>query len=355
MLDESKTLTDGQRKDVVERFYKFLEEHPDHKQVSVARELCISTGTISGVLKGHQKGPAADRHLARLHNWMELAARRGEIIKSRKFVETAVAREILTVAGAVAETCQMGAIWGPSHIGKTFTLESIEGDPTFGDPVLIRIVDATLAPLPLCRVLCDKFKLPASGTYDALFRRLTSRLEGTKRMLIFDEVERVHYRTLEMIRDLHDQTGCPVLLCGKPKIYERLGLRQVGEWTEITDQLAARIVIRRDLTERTRGSTPQPLFTRDDIRALVKNTQLKLRVGPDAIDWLQGRASAIGTGGVGTALVCLYLAAKVAYVNGDAVITADHLQDVAGLVIGLEDAERILESVQQANQIARLA
>ena len=80
-------------------------------------------------------------------------------------------------------------------------------------------------------------------------------------MLMFDEADRLRYRTLEFIRDLHDRTGCPVLLVGKPKIYEPLGLRQVGEFTEITDQLAGRIVIRRDLTERTRGDNPEPLFT----------------------------------------------------------------------------------------------
>jgi DNA transposition AAA+ family ATPase len=40
-----------------------------------------------------------------------------------------------------------------------------------------------------------------------VFRRLVKRLVGTKRMLIFDEAERLHYKALETIRDLHDETG----------------------------------------------------------------------------------------------------------------------------------------------------
>ena len=59
----------------------------------------------------------------------------------------------------------------------------------------------------------------------------------TKRMLIFDEAERLCFKAFETIRDLHDQTGCPVLFCGKPTIYERLGFHVLGDYSEVTDQL----------------------------------------------------------------------------------------------------------------------
>ena len=44
-----------------------------------------------------------------------------------------------------------------------------------------------------------------------------------------------------------------MLFAGKPCIYERLGFRDLGDFPEVTDQLASRIVMKRDLTERTRG------------------------------------------------------------------------------------------------------
>lgn len=77
-------------------------------------------------------------------------------------------------------------------------------------------------------------------------------------------------RCFAFTADRHDETGCLVLLAGKPPIYEKLGFRRVGDYSEVTDQLAARIVIRRDLTLRTRtGKNPQPLFSLEDIRKLI--------------------------------------------------------------------------------------
>ncbi len=224
---------------------------------------------------------------------------------------------------------------------KTFTLKAIEGDQRYGDPVLVRIDETLLRPFALCRALASRFELSIHGTFDTVFSRVVKRLTGTQRMIMFDEVERVAYRTLELIRDLHDLTGCPVLLCGKPTVYAKLGFRSVGDFSEVTDQLAARIVVRRDLTERTRGDNPEPLFTLKDIRNLVRGSQLKLHVTPDAEKWLQSRASTLGMGGIGKALVCFYLASKLAFVKGDATITAEHLEDVDHLSMGHEDAEEV--------------
>ena len=353
MLAEDQALKPNQRKDIAERVLKFIEEH-GLTQAAVAREVGISTTTISEVLRLRYRGKTSDRQLVTLHNWLELAARRENIVRSRTFVETSIARDILHVAGIVAETCKIGVVFGPAQLGKSFTLQAIEGDQRFGDPVLIRVDESLLRPLPLCRALATRFELSAHGTFDRVFHRVVKRLEGTKRMLMFDEVERVHYKTLEMIRDLHDQTGCPVLLCGKPLVYAKLGFRRAGDFSEVTDQLAARIVVRRDLTERSRGDKPQPLFSIDDIRKLIQQSQLKLHVTPDAEKWLQGRASTLGMGGIGKALVCLYLAYKLCFVKGDNAITARHLEDVEDLAMGHEDAERVAEVVAESSGMKRV-
>jgi len=353
MLDERQGLQANQRKDIVERFRRFIEEH-GYTQNAVAREIGISSTTISEVVRLRYTGKTADAQLVKIHNWMELAARRDNLVHSRKFVEHSVANEVLHVAAITAETCKMGVVFGPARIGKTFTLQAIEGDQRFGDPVLIRIDESLLRPFPLCRALAARFELSTHGTFDTVFSRVVKRLTGTKRMLIFDEIERVAYNTLEMIRDLHDETGCPILLAGKPAIYEKLGFRHAGDFSEVTDQLAARIVVRRDLTERCRGKNPQPLFSADDVRKLIKQSDLKLHVSPDAIKWLQGRACTLGMGGIGKALVCLYLAYKLAFVKGDEKITAEHLEDVDDLTVGQEDAERVAEIVAEASGMRRV-
>ncbi len=352
MLDPDKQLKDNQRKDTCERVLRFIEEH-GITQAAVAREVGISSTTISDILRLRYKGKTCDAQLVKLHNWLELAARRENLLRNRQFIETSVAKEILQVASIVAETCRIGVIFGPAQIGKTFALTAIEGDQRFGDPVLIRIDESMLRPMPVCRALASRFELSTNGPFDTLFRRIIKRLAGTKRMLIFDEVERVNYKTLEMIRDLHDKTGCPVLLAGKPMIFARLGFREVGDFSEVTDQLAARVVIRRDLTERTRGDQPEPLFSLEDIRKLIGRSELNLRVSKDAEKWLQERASTLGMGGIGAALVALYLAAKVAFSKGGESITNTDLEKVSDLTIGHESASYIADVVAESSGVMR--
>jgi len=157
------------------------------------------------------------------------------------------------------------------------------------------------------------------------------------------------------VRDLHDQTGCPVLFSGKPKIYERLGIRDMGDFSEVTDQLASRIVMVRDLTERTRDArNPEPLFTKEDIRNIIKKSGLDIHVTKDGIDMLQSQACALGMGGIGKAITSLYLAFKIAYSSGDETITAEHLEAAQCLTMGHEDAQRLAETVAQSSGIRRV-
>jgi len=354
MLNEGQALTPAQRKDIVERCLKFLEEN-NIKQAQLGREIGLSSTSVSEMLRLRYKGATSDKHLVRINNWLELAARRDTIVRSRAFVETAVASEILSVARVVAETCKIGVVFGPAQIGKSFTLQAIEGDQSFGAPVLVRVDESRRRPFALCREVCTKFELSVNGTFDAVFRRLVARLAGTKRMLIFDEAERATFEALEWVRDFHDQTGSPIFFCGKPRIYEKLGFRQADDFNEVTDQLAGRIVIRRDLTERTReGKNPEPLFRLADVRALIRGSGLQLRVSKDAERWLQSRASALGQGGIGKAMVALYLGAKVAYARGDEVLTSTHLEDVDDLAMGHEDAARIAEAVAESSGMRRV-
>ena len=364
MLDESKRLEPNQRKDISERVLRFIQEH-GITQASVAREVGIGHTTVSEVLRHCYKGNTSDKQLVKLHNWLELAARRENIVHSRKFVVHSVAAEILQVAGVVAETCTMGVVYGPARIGKTLTLKAIEGDQRFGDPVLITVNESTVRPFALCRRICQHFKLSTSGTFDRVFARLVERLKNTKKMLMFDECDLASYPALEMIRQLHDATGCPVLFSGKPAVYEHLGLRDLGAFSEKLDQMAGRIVMKRDLTARTRcrcGSgpdkkctcKPEPLYSLADIRKHIKQADLKLHVDRNAEMWLQRWASALGTGGIGNALICLYLAYKLAFVQGHEAITAAHLEQVAELTMGHEDAERIAEVVADASGMRRV-
>jgi len=349
MIAENEPITSARKAEIRGLVNSYIEKH-GISQSTVARECAASKGTVSEVLRGvygvkkKTGGKPCDdtEYLRRLNNWMELHARRQNIIQNAEFVETTVAREIVTVAEIVSETCKMGVVYGHAQIGKSFTLKALAGSDRLGSPVLFRIDQSQRTPKALCRMVCARFELPTEGTFDTLSRRLVKQLDGTKRMLMFDEAERCTYQALEWIRDLHDQTGCPVLLCGKPDIYSRLGFREIGGYRKVVDQLSNRIIIRRDLTERTRTDpkNPQPLFTIEDVRKLIAVAKLGIRVSSEAVQWLQKRMSCVGLGGVGMAKILLYLGLRyAASVKADA-ITVEVLEEVEKMTLGDEDAKR---------------
>jgi hypothetical protein len=124
----------------------------------------------------------------------------------------------------------------------------------------------------------------------------------------------------------------------------------MGDFKEVVDQLAGRIVIRRDLTERTRRpDNPEPLFKIEDIRALIKVANLDLKVTRDAQRWLQDRACTLGMGGFGKAVIHLYLAYKFATARGDDAITAVHLEGIEQMTIGHEDVNRVEDVVRESS------
>ena len=109
-----------------------------------------------------------------------------------------------------------------------------------------------------------------------------------------------------------------------------------------------------DLTQRTRGDPPQSLFTKDDIRKLIDQADLKLTVTPEAIRWLQSRASTLGMGGVGKALVCICLAYKMAFVQGMDYIGVEHRDAVQNLSMGHEDAKHMADVVSESATMRRV-
>lgn len=110
---------------------------------------------------------------------------------------------------------------------------------------------------------------------------------------------------------------------------------------------------RGDKEETFRGCR-KPLYSREDVQAMIRNMGVTLKVAPDAERWLQARASTLGMGSWGMATISLYLAYKTATVKENVTITADHLEDIETLALGSEDAERVSEVVAEASGMRRV-
>ncbi|MEK6674651.1 MAG: hypothetical protein AABZ47_03240, partial [Planctomycetota bacterium] len=187
MLEGGTRLEENQRVDILERFRKFIDDR-GMPPGDIARELGFKLSTVHDLLARRLVGTPADPYLVIIHNWMELSARRGNLLRRKAYVEHSVAKEILQVASIVAETCKIGVVYGPARIGKSMTLDAIVGDARFGSPVLIRVNESLVRPFPLARAIARQFDLRIKkARFDDVFHRVVKRLSGTMRMLIFDE------------------------------------------------------------------------------------------------------------------------------------------------------------------------
>jgi Bacterial TniB protein len=131
------------------------------------------------------------------------------------------------------------------------------------------------------------------------FRAWSSRLEtllaGSGRLILIDEVHKLigygNNKTLHVLRDLHDATGCPMVWLGTTEVVEHIRDGQ-AKGREPMDQLMSRIGLIQDLVEDTVvrcGGGGKPLATIEDIRKVFHDDTL--RITPDALDYLHRMAN----------------------------------------------------------------
>jgi hypothetical protein len=90
--------------------------------------------------------------------------------------------------------------------------------------------------------LHKKVGLCGSGSLHNLFSEAVAKLKGSGRLLIIDEAEHLKYKSLEIIRRLHDFTGIGVLLVGMPRLLGNLrGLK--GEYAQLYSRVGIKAVL----------------------------------------------------------------------------------------------------------------
>lgn len=62
------------------------------------------------------------------------------------------------------------------------------------------------------------------------------RREGQPRTIYVDEADRLHPGRIEDLRDIHDVTGCPVVLIGEEQLYPSLGAKR-RIWSRVTQRV----------------------------------------------------------------------------------------------------------------------
>ncbi|MEK6798002.1 MAG: ATP-binding protein [Planctomycetota bacterium] len=353
MLPNEGALTDAQRRQAMENFAGYV-RRVAVTYAEVARQVNRPrTTTIGDLVKGKYT-EHSDEHVRTLNNWIEQHARRQAVKLRGNFVSTKVAEDIHHVARLVRENATIGLVYGPTGIGKTCCAQALH-DTTVGS-VLVTVIFGGYHPRGLTTLLAQQLGVRATPKGKELdyvptqLERVLSRLKDSHRLIIVDEAHKLNNEAVELLREIHDATGCPILLLATKDLHDRVDRNADPD----RGQIYSRFEIDRPLTEGrgSRRDSGKALFTIEDIRKLYEQTPIRL--SPDAARYLQDVANSLGFGSLRRCRILLTNAARRARKRcgvdeeDTVTVTADDLACVEELLRANQTDKEMVKERRQA-------
>lgn len=191
-------------------------------QTQLARGIGTSPASISMYLNGTyaDKGGNYETIEPKIEAFLEVQeskAQREELVLG--FVSTKTTRRISEVMRDAHEAGDTVVIYGQAGLGKTQAVKNYcEKNPA---AILIE-ANPSFTALVLMRKLAAAAKVSTVGSLNDLFESVSDRLRDSGRLIVVDEAENLPLRALEIIRRLHDDTGCGLVLSGMPRLVANL-------------------------------------------------------------------------------------------------------------------------------------
>lgn len=191
-------------------------------QTQLARGIGTSPASISMYLNGTyaEKGGNYETIEPKIEAFLEVQeskAQREELVLG--FVSTKTTRRISEVMRDAHEAGDTVVIYGQAGLGKTQAVKNYcEKNPA---AILIE-ANPSFTALVLMRKLAAAAKVSTVGSLNDLFESVSDRLRDSGRLIVVDEAENLPLRALEIIRRLHDDTGCGLVLSGMPRLVANL-------------------------------------------------------------------------------------------------------------------------------------
>lgn len=318
MLPAEGPLTDEQIRLVAEDFADFL-TNTGKTIAQVSRSL--GAGYTQSVLSqfkgfaedGRTKYAGDASGVARaLNGYMETHAQRTEAWRPDGFIMTGVAKNIITVVQKAVTLQTIAVISGDAGRGKTMAMLACHKN--HAGSVYVRIRRDRRTSTALARALVGELKIKGASTGPRMIEAVIGKLTGTGRPLFIDEAHQMQPEALELVRDIHDECGVPVILAGTYDINDKTADRDI-----FYGQFSSRIALRYDINERARGKggggdrnsrMTKPIHTVEEILALF--TEDKVRLTDSAVDFLFKLANVEGLGGIRLPKQVMMLAVPVA-------------------------------------------
>lgn len=162
------------------------------------------------------------------------------------FVETSICKSIWETCDYAAATNTMALIYSPSHWGKTWALSEYQANHNHGQTKMVRMPASAGVQLAMKEFARACYVSPKS-CFDNLRESVLNAIDSHN-LLIVDELHEVFLsyqrgsavKCLEVIREIHDRTGCGMVLSGTLKLQAELML---GEHKDLLKQFVERSVV----------------------------------------------------------------------------------------------------------------
>ncbi len=295
MLPNEGELSDAQRKQAMENLRAYVSRH-GIKLEHVGRQLgSPRVSTILELLQGKYR-KHADAHIRKLNMWVEQHARARAASLTDTFVSTRVAKAMLLCARLVKENGTMGLAIGPTGIGKSRCAQAIHEH--YVGSIYLRIMDGYHHPKGLTCALAGELGIRTQADYRASlhkhhtqFERVIDTLRDSDRLIILDEAQKLNDGALEVLRDIHDTTGVPILLLATKDLHDRI----MATCGPDHGQQYSRFDIVHHLSQgKDAYAGGKPLFSVAEIKELYD--LIPIRLAADAARYLQDVANQLGRG-----------------------------------------------------------
>jgi len=234
-----------------------------------------SVGTLSLFLNDKYAGDN-DKISQKLAAWLATRERRQEIsIPKEEWIETPTAQSIFVAIRFAHENCKIAAIYGTPGVGKTMTCAKYVANSKESAAWLVRATVAEDSLIGIFTKIARVLGITAPSTRKPeLYQELLNRLVDSKGVLIIDEVQRLSFKVLDAVRDLFDEAGIGLVLCGDIESYARLiNRRNAVKCAPLTSRIGKQVEITSVNAEDLAMVLDHWAVTDDEIRKCLAQAQ----------------------------------------------------------------------------------
>lgn len=206
----------------------------------LSNESGVNKTSLNQFVNKKQASTRFDTVHERLKTWLDTYQRRieseRELPEGPGYVYTNASERIEQAITYAHMANDISLIYGGAGVGKTETFREYVRNNA---GVCLATMTAVHSTLKACMTEIGKcLGIKNAKDNATLFDLICEQLKAKRGLLIIDEAQHLHIRSLDQLRQIHDATGCGLVLAGNEQVYSNI---TGGNRAEYLDRLFSRV------------------------------------------------------------------------------------------------------------------